>query len=110
LLPRFGVTRRLERLPGDSTTIKEVRTLTHCNIERPFSFPLTPSTEVALGHPKFPKGSNAALVSLDGKKSAENYKFNGAGRAGIKNIEYSREDDAAIEQWIRENVNTTWHR
>ena len=27
----------------------------------------------------------------------------------IADIEYSAEDDAAIEDWIRGNLNTTWH-
>ena len=27
----------------------------------------------------------------------------------VKDLVYSKEDDAAIEQWLRENVNTTWH-
>ena len=27
----------------------------------------------------------------------------------MQNIEYSNEDDAAIEEWIRGNLNTTWH-
>jgi alcohol oxidase len=29
--------------------------------------------------------------------------------SNVENIEYSAEDDKAIEQWLRENVNTTWH-
>jgi alcohol oxidase len=50
--------------------------------------------ELELGHPKFKEGSTAAL---------------GAQTADSKNIEYSKEDDDAIEEWIRGNVNTTWH-
>ncbi|KAH7065812.1 GMC oxidoreductase-domain-containing protein [Paraphoma chrysanthemicola] len=53
--------------------------------------------ELAAGHPKFPEGSAAACVEL-----SEPLK-------DVKDIVYSKEDDAAIEQWLRENVNTTWH-
>jgi alcohol oxidase len=53
--------------------------------------------ELELGHPKFATGSKAAL-SIDNPSSGE-----------IKNIEYSKEDDEAIEDWIRGNLNTTWH-
>jgi alcohol oxidase len=52
--------------------------------------------ELELGHPKFAPGSKAALCS--GEISGE-----------IKDIEYSKEDDEAIEEWIRGNLNTTWH-
>jgi choline dehydrogenase-like flavoprotein len=53
-----------------------------------------------LGHPKFPDGSKAKLVDvnqLDCQYAVEN------------DIEYSKEDDRAIEDWIRGNLNTTWH-
>jgi len=53
--------------------------------------------ELAAGHPKFPEGSPAAAVEL-----SEPLK-------DIKDLVYSKEDDAAIEQFLRENVNTTWH-
>lgn len=53
--------------------------------------------ELAAGHPKFPEGSKAAVVEIDEQLS------------DIKDLEYSDEDDRAIEQWLRENVNTTWH-
>lgn len=52
--------------------------------------------ELELGHPKFKEGSKAAL-------------FDGAQTGDVKDIEYSAEDDAAIEEWIRGNLNTTWH-
>ncbi|TGO26448.1 hypothetical protein BPAE_0059g00180 [Botrytis paeoniae] len=52
--------------------------------------------ELELGHPKFGKKSAAALS-------------NGAIEGEIKDIEYSAEDDALIEDWIRDNLNTTWH-
>lgn len=54
--------------------------------------------ELAIGHPRFPEGSAAAAVeSVDGPLK------------DVKDLVYSKEDDAAIEQWLRENVNTTWH-
>ncbi|APA05685.1 hypothetical protein SS1G_01984 [Sclerotinia sclerotiorum 1980 UF-70] len=52
--------------------------------------------ELELGHPKFPKGSKAALS-------------NGAIEGTVEDIEYSAEDNMVIEDWIRENLNTTWH-
>lgn len=52
--------------------------------------------ELELGHPKFPEGSKAALH--DGSFDGE-----------VENIPYTKEDDAAIEDWIRGNLNTTWH-
>lgn len=53
--------------------------------------------ELAAGHPKFPEGSKAAAVEVEEALS------------NVQNLEYSAEDDKAIEQWLRENVNTTWH-
>ncbi|KAH8661137.1 hypothetical protein BGZ61DRAFT_485491 [Ilyonectria robusta] len=53
--------------------------------------------EVAAGHPRFPAGSAAACVDLDEPLR------------DVQDLEYSAEDDKAIEQWIRENVGTTWH-
>ena len=53
--------------------------------------------ELAAGHPKFSEGSAAAVSETSGPLK------------DVKDLEYSKEDDAAIEQWLRENVNTTWH-
>lgn len=53
--------------------------------------------ELAAGHPKFPAGSKAACVETE------------AAGVDVQDIEYTAEDDAAIEQHLRENVNTTWH-
>lgn len=53
--------------------------------------------ELELGHPKFPEGSKAALHE------------GGALEGEVQDIEYSKEDDAAIEDWIRGNLSTTWH-
>ncbi|KAG4035254.1 hypothetical protein MFRU_001g00250 [Monilinia fructicola] len=61
--------------------------------------------EVALGHPKFAKGSKAAIV----EEASEAARPARGPDGEIKDIEYSAEDDAAIEDWIRGNLNTTWH-
>ncbi|KAM0270882.1 hypothetical protein ACHAQH_009266 [Verticillium albo-atrum] len=53
--------------------------------------------EIAAGHPAFAEGSAAACGAVESALS------------NVKDIEYSAEDDKAIEQWIRENVGTTWH-
>jgi len=54
--------------------------------------------ELAAGHPKFAADSAVALQeNVQGPLE------------DVKDLVYSKEDDAAIEQWLRENVNTTWH-
>lgn len=55
--------------------------------------------ELASSHPRFPPGSKAAVVE----------KADGPIAKGQERIEYSAEDDKAIEQKIREIVSTTWH-
>lgn len=57
--------------------------------------------EVAIGHPKFPEGSKAAAV--------ENLPEPGLAGQSIQDLEYSAEDDKAIEQFLRETIQTTWH-
>lgn len=57
--------------------------------------------ELAANHPRFPEGSRAACIeewdeTMDA--SSEMYR-----------PEYSPEDDRAIEQHLRENIQTTWH-
>ncbi|KAH9983847.1 alcohol oxidase-like protein [Xylariaceae sp. FL0662B] len=54
--------------------------------------------EVASAHPPFPAGSKAVCVELDGPLGRD-----------VPNLEYTAEDDAIIEQWLRENVGSTWH-
>ncbi|KAL1800515.1 hypothetical protein ACET3X_000857 [Alternaria dauci] len=54
--------------------------------------------ELAAGHPKFAPDS-AVAIQEDVTGPLED----------VKDLVYSKEDDAAIEQWLRENVNTTWH-
>ncbi|CAD0097278.1 unnamed protein product [Aureobasidium mustum] len=62
------------------------------------------SGELDFGHPKFPVGSKAALQ--DGPVA----KFSSQeDRNNLPEIEYSAEDDEAIEKHVRDNVNTTWH-
>ncbi|KAI1876333.1 hypothetical protein JX265_003859 [Neoarthrinium moseri] len=55
--------------------------------------------EVPVGHPRFPAGSRAGLVE-DGGVPKDH---------PITDLEYSTEDDAAIADFLRENINTTWH-
>ncbi|POR31080.1 Alcohol oxidase [Tolypocladium paradoxum] len=62
--------------------------------------------ELALGHPRFREGSKATLC--DGHPVNGGYKTVEE-RRSLSPIEYDAEDDAAIEDWIRSNLNTTWH-
>ncbi|KAK4621237.1 Alcohol oxidase [Fulvia fulva] len=56
--------------------------------------------ELKGNHPDFPEGSEAAVVEkADGPMYTDD-------KARIK---YTKEDDAAIEQRIREIISTTWH-
>ncbi|KAK4107380.1 GMC oxidoreductase [Canariomyces notabilis] len=55
--------------------------------------------EIAAAHPPFPAGSKAAAIDLvDGPLPKD-----------VTDIEYTAEDDAVLEKWLRENVGTTWH-
>ncbi|OQV07603.1 hypothetical protein CLAIMM_12010 [Cladophialophora immunda] len=56
--------------------------------------------EVASGHPKFAPDSPAACVILDEAPSS---------KGPVRDIQYSAEDDRAIEQFLRENINTCYH-
>ena len=60
--------------------------------------------ELAMGHPVFPEGSKAALQ--DGPVAKFTCQED---RNNLPEIEYSAEDDKAIEKHVRDNVNTTWH-
>lgn len=53
--------------------------------------------ELAPGHPPFPAHSEAAAIAIDSPLM------------DVKDIKYTAEDDAIIEEWIREHVDTTWH-
>ena len=55
--------------------------------------------ELASSHPQFPSGSKAAVIE----------KSDGPVADGMDRIEYTAEDDKAIEQKVREIVSTTWH-
>ncbi|POS75033.1 hypothetical protein DHEL01_v206577 [Diaporthe helianthi] len=57
--------------------------------------------EVAVGHPKFSPESKAALV--------EDTSAIGWNALDVQDLEYTAEDDKAIEQYLRENIQTTWH-
>lgn len=55
--------------------------------------------ELASSHPRFPPGSKAAVQpEADGPVAAD-----------APRIEYTADDDKAIEQSVREIVGTTWH-
>ncbi|OAA44194.1 alcohol dehydrogenase [Metarhizium rileyi] len=63
--------------------------------------------ELVFGHPTFREGSKAAV---SGKRAAAGAKFATLeDRRSLPPIEYDAEDDAVIEDWIRDNMNTTWH-
>lgn len=57
--------------------------------------------ELAASHPRFAPASGAACIE-EGSAATVCHGVGG-------DIEYSPEDDAAIEAWLRENVETTWH-
>ncbi|KAI1477933.1 putative alcohol oxidase [Daldinia eschscholtzii] len=54
--------------------------------------------EVARGHPPFAASSKAAIIETEEPLPPP-----------VSNIEYTAEDDAVIDQFLRENVQTTWH-
>ncbi|KAF3068910.1 Alcohol oxidase [Daldinia childiae] len=54
--------------------------------------------EVPRGHPAFAADSKAACIETEEPLPAP-----------LANIEYTPEDDAVIDQFLRENVQTTWH-
>ena len=54
--------------------------------------------EVAVGHPPFAADSKAACIETSEPLPRD-----------VANIEYTPEDDAVIDQWLREHVMTTWH-
>ncbi|KAG5914909.1 hypothetical protein E4U42_000263 [Claviceps africana] len=64
--------------------------------------------EVPLRHPKFPSGSKAALVDRHPVEGGAGYASLEERRA-LPPVEYDAEDDAAIEEYIRANIHTSWH-
>ncbi|TGJ84583.1 hypothetical protein E0Z10_g4195 [Xylaria hypoxylon] len=55
--------------------------------------------ELAAFHPPFSAHSKAACTTFDAERDTAN----------VNDLEYSTEDDKVIEQFLRENINTTWH-
>ncbi|KDN33327.1 hypothetical protein RSAG8_13582, partial [Rhizoctonia solani AG-8 WAC10335] len=55
--------------------------------------------EFVVLHPNFPEGSAAACVKLDGPPDVGN----------VKDIVYTSEDNKAIEAWLRQSIESTWH-
>ncbi|KAI0146895.1 alcohol oxidase-like protein [Xylariaceae sp. FL1272] len=53
--------------------------------------------ELAVFHPKFPASSKAVCVTLSEPP------------VDVKDIEYTAEDDATIDEWLRHNIATAWH-
>ncbi|PBP28225.1 hypothetical protein BUE80_DR000827 [Diplocarpon rosae] len=60
--------------------------------------------ELASSHPKFSPDSRAACVDHNNPEIEVFIKARGLG-----DIEYSEDDDLAIEQYLRDNLGTTWH-
>ncbi|KAB5580150.1 alcohol oxidase-like protein [Coniochaeta sp. 2T2.1] len=60
--------------------------------------------ELAATHPSFPAGSAAAARDYDGPLFEHS-----RSRREVENIEYTAEDDEAIEEFLRRTVGTTWH-
>jgi alcohol oxidase len=54
--------------------------------------------EWAPWHPPFSSESKASCIDTDGPLPSD-----------IANIEYTEEDDAIIDQWLREKVGSFWH-
>lgn len=59
--------------------------------------------ELGLGHPAFAEDSPAKTTNLIGEKTAP------IEQGDVENIQYSEQDDAAIEKWLREIIGTAWH-
>ncbi|KAI5844055.1 GMC oxidoreductase-domain-containing protein [Morchella snyderi] len=87
--------------------------------------------EVVALHPKFPSTSPARAIEIDIDTSRELQGDKGVtagvvvsgnvaaqnevtsepldNKKPIENLVYSEEDNKAVEQWVRENIGTTWH-
>ncbi|KAI5922874.1 alcohol oxidase-like protein [Camillea tinctor] len=59
--------------------------------------------EVSYRHPVFAPGSTASYVDETGDADSA---FT---PSAVTDLKYAPEDDAAIEQWIRQNMTTCWH-
>ncbi|KAI5921971.1 GMC oxidoreductase-domain-containing protein [Camillea tinctor] len=62
--------------------------------------------EVPGCHPQFAADSAAACVRLE---IGDANPFTTGEKGAVADIAYTEEDDAAIRQWLRETVQTTWH-
>ncbi|KAK7750687.1 hypothetical protein SLS62_007387 [Diatrype stigma] len=62
--------------------------------------------ELAAAHPPFAKGSAAAVLE---RVSDDEAPVVAPGAGPADTISYTAEDDRVLEQWLRENTNTTWH-
>lgn len=60
--------------------------------------------ELAQRHPKFPADSRAAFMFVDQSEQEQD-----GPRLSRSTIPYTQADNEAIMQYIRENLNTTWH-
>ncbi|KAG6009010.1 hypothetical protein E4U21_003341 [Claviceps maximensis] len=65
--------------------------------------------EVPIRHPCFPPGSKAALLDRHPLGAAAAGYASPADRSALPPVEYDAADDAAIEDYIRRNVHTSWH-
>jgi alcohol oxidase len=69
--------------------------------------------EYAPSHPSFPVGSAAVCRDIDFPKAetdtTNKIRAQGAEDEIIPDIEYSEEDDKAIESWVCDHIETTWH-
>lgn len=63
------------------------------------------SGEAIVGHPRFPPNSKAALVDVNPKPGVGSVLLGGP----LEDIEYTAEDNKAIEECIRERIATAWH-
>ncbi|KFA50406.1 hypothetical protein S40293_05239 [Stachybotrys chartarum IBT 40293] len=54
--------------------------------------------EVPSMHPQFSPSSPAAAAKRDGPLAKP-----------VENLAYSEEDDAALDEWLRQTISTTWH-
>lgn len=64
------------------------------------------AAEAPLTQPKFPEGSRASVIKAHPAGGAYGSQQE---RRDVPPIEYTAEDDAAIEDFIRANMQTTWH-
>ncbi|CAZ79441.1 unnamed protein product [Tuber melanosporum] len=64
--------------------------------------------EVPAFHPKFDPSSAARAREID-IETSEEIQESALTSGKIESLVYTKEDNRAIEEWVRENVATTWH-